>query len=215
MGEINDEHVEWAIVSRLRAMLEEPPKTPYNVTQTFALFSSVLLWTKNRVWVAGNYGVRAQLSDQTDHLAHSVREALQDTQITDDPWNLSLVAPKCGLAGSISISSIKERGINSQFERMTAELFFKWLRNALAHGDGRTIRPIHKQSMRAGKTLLAGFCIEFEEERGAEQVLRLSLFRDDMRRIGSVLADLFCKSLSCNEDYFDLDQATKIEEHTL
>lgn len=58
MGGIADEHVEWAIVNRLKAMLDEPPQTTFSVTQTFALFSSVLLWTKNRAWVAGNHGQR-------------------------------------------------------------------------------------------------------------------------------------------------------------
>lgn len=42
MGGISDEHIEWAVVNRLKAMLDEPPQTPFNVTQTFALFSSIL-----------------------------------------------------------------------------------------------------------------------------------------------------------------------------
>jgi hypothetical protein len=39
MGGIADEHVEWAVVNRLKAMRDEPPKTKFNVTQSFALFS--------------------------------------------------------------------------------------------------------------------------------------------------------------------------------
>jgi hypothetical protein len=53
MGGIADEHVEWAVVNRLKAMLDAPPKTRFNVTQSFALFSAVLLWTKQRAWVGG------------------------------------------------------------------------------------------------------------------------------------------------------------------
>ncbi len=41
MAVIADEHVEWAVVSHLKAMLDEPPKTKLNVTQSFALFSTV------------------------------------------------------------------------------------------------------------------------------------------------------------------------------
>lgn len=74
MGGIADEHVEWAIVNRLKAMLDEPPPTPFHVTQTFALFSSVLLWTKNRAWVAGNLGMRGNWEDNADHRAHDARE---------------------------------------------------------------------------------------------------------------------------------------------
>lgn len=47
-----DEHVEWAIVNRFKAMLDAPPKTKFNVTQSFALFSAILLWTKQRARVA-------------------------------------------------------------------------------------------------------------------------------------------------------------------
>jgi hypothetical protein len=41
MGGIADEHVEWAVVNRPMAMLDEPPKTKFNVTQSLALFSTL------------------------------------------------------------------------------------------------------------------------------------------------------------------------------
>lgn len=213
MGGIADEHVEWAIVNRLKAMLDEPPQTTFNVTQTFALFSSVLLWTKNRAWVAGNHGQRGEWEDQADHRAHNVRESMRDRLITDDPWRLSLVAPQIVLVDRADGREIQDRRINADFEAMTAENFFKWLRDALAHGDGRTIKSIHKQSARNGKTLLAGFQVEFNAERRAAQKLTLDLFHDDMRRIGSVLADLFCSSLSGGDRYFEEEAGTaRIEE---
>lgn len=96
---------------------------------------------------------------------------------------------------------------------MTAEDFFKWLRDALAHGDGRTIRPMHKVSLRTGNTLLAGFRIVFEAERGAARRLTLDLFHADMRLMGGVLADLFCKALSGGDRYFEQEAGTaRIEE---
>jgi hypothetical protein len=94
MGGIADEDVEWAIVNRLKAMLDAPPKTKFNVTQTFALFSSVLLWSKNRSWVAGNRGERQNWEDPADHQAHDAREALRGKMILDEPWRLSRVAPR-------------------------------------------------------------------------------------------------------------------------
>jgi hypothetical protein len=54
MTGVADEHVEWAVVNRLKAMLDAPPPTKFNVTQSFALFSAILLWTKQRVWVGGD-----------------------------------------------------------------------------------------------------------------------------------------------------------------
>jgi hypothetical protein len=99
MGGISDEHVEWAIVNRLKAMLDEPPKTTFNVTQSFALFSSVLLWTKNRAWVAGNRGERGDWDNPADHLAHDVREAMRGKLITEAPWSLTQVTPRIALVG--------------------------------------------------------------------------------------------------------------------
>lgn len=208
MGGISNEQVEWAIVNRLKAMLDEPPQTTFNVTQTFALFSSVLLWTKNRAWVAGNNGQRGQWQDQADHLAHDVREAMRRKLITDDPWRLSRVVPQNVLVDRAEGREVRERRINADFEAMTAENFFKWLRDALAHGDGRTIKPIHKLSVRTGNALLAGFRVEFNAERRSAEILKLDLFHDDMRRIGSVLADLFCQSLSGGDRYFEAEAGT-------
>jgi hypothetical protein len=212
MGGIADQDVEWAIVNRLKAMLDAPPKTKFNVTQAFALFSSVLLWSKNRSWVAGNRGERQDWEDPADHQAHDAREALRGKLILDAPWRLSRAAPRIILVDRTGDSPPQDRAINSDFENMTAESFFKWLRDALAHGDGRTIRPIHKRSVRTGKTLLAGFRIEFAEQKGASRNLQLSLFHDDMRRIGCVLADLFCQALSGSERYVNKDEATRIDE---
>jgi hypothetical protein len=41
MGAIDDRHVEWAVVNRLKKMLDAPPKTSFNVTQSFALFNTI------------------------------------------------------------------------------------------------------------------------------------------------------------------------------
>lgn len=54
MGGISDKLIEWAVVDRLKAMLDEPPKTRFNVTQSFALYSTVLLWIKNRTSEGGD-----------------------------------------------------------------------------------------------------------------------------------------------------------------
>lgn len=213
MGGISDEHVEWAIVNRLKAMLDEPPKTTFNVTQSFALFSSVLLWTKNRAWVAGNRGERGDWGNPADHLAHDVREAMRGKLITEAPWSLALVTPQIALVDDDDGAANRRRPVNGDFQAMTAEDFFKWLRDALAHGDGRTIRPIHKLSPRTGNTLLAGFRIVFEAERGAAHTLTLDLFHADMRRMGGVLADLFCTALSGGDRYFEQEAGTaRIEE---
>jgi hypothetical protein len=89
MTGIADEHVEWAIVNRLKMMLDAPPKTKFNVTQSFALFSAILLWAKQRAWVLDR-----DLLAPLDLAAKSVRTALKDGCIFDDPWLLSKTVPR-------------------------------------------------------------------------------------------------------------------------
>ena len=209
MGEIRDDHVEWEVVRRLKAMLEEPPKTTFNVTQSFALFSSILLWSKNRAWVAGKHRVRGNWANPADHRAHDVREALHEKRITEDPWCLSRQPPEVMLADHAG-----EHAVNADFAEMSAEDFFRSLRDALAHGDGRSIRPIHKLSRRHDTTLLAGFEIKIAGTNGAKEDLVLSLYSADIRRMGIELADRFCQALRGGDHHFEEEAGTdRIKEH--
>lgn len=204
MGGIPDTQVEWAVVNRLRAMLREPPPTEFNVTQSFALFATVLVWTKNRAWVAGRGNPHGGFVRE-DFAAHAARERLRHAIITEEPWSLSTVAPELRLEnGEITPGGV----INTDFVGMTAEAFVNWLRHAIAHGDGRNIRPLHKNSRRTERTWLAGFFVEAPAARGSVRTLRLSLYHQDMVRLGIVLADVFCESLSGGTGYANEDVAT-------
>jgi hypothetical protein len=204
MGGIANEHVEWAVVNRMKTMLDAPPQTNFNVTQAFALFTSIVLWTKNRMWVAGNAIQPKEWQLPADGLAHGARENLRGALIVDDPWKLSTRTPAL-----IDVDAYwTEQAINSDFTEMTAESFFKWVRDALAHGDGRTISPLHKPSKDHSKNWLAGFEIDFEDKKGSEHRLHLTLYLADMLRLGSILADQFCAFLSGGPNYFRDDVAT-------
>lgn len=192
MGGIHEEHVEWAVVNRLKAMLDQPPETDFNVTLGFSLFSTVLLWTKNRMWVQN------PVLPADDHAA-AARFQLGQARIIDPPWNLSQAGPVDHGAGVV----------NDDFVGMSAADFFVWLRNALAHGDGRSIKPLHWHSAATGKEWLGGFRIEFNRTNGSADVLTLHLFKQDMQHLGQQLADLFCKSLAQGDDYHFSDAATK------
>jgi hypothetical protein len=208
MGGILNEHVEWAVVNRLKAMLDVPPKTKFNVTQSFALFSAILLWTKQRAWVGGDLHERPEWFTDADHAARGDREALRKGSIFNPPWSLSKVRPQLRHVESSSRNDLAGELINSDFEGMTTEQFIRWLRDALAHGDGRTIRPIHKLSRSGSKTLLAGFEIVFPAQRRSRENLILALYHGDMIRIGATLADAFCKSLSGGDQYFEREAGT-------
>jgi len=200
MGGISEANVEWAVVSRLKAMLDEPPPTRFNVTQSFALFSTVVMWTKNRAWVGENQlGV-------VDDAARAARKRLRVARICEEPWSLPRIQPQIGLMHPDEHEAGEGAGINTDFAVCTAEDFFQWLRNALAHGDGRNIKPIHKRSRQGPGTLLAGF----EVSSRTPQRRILSLYNDDMRRMGSTLADLFCATLSATDRYHDWDQGSSM-----
>ena len=210
--EISDAHVEWKVVDRLRDMLENPPGTAFAVTQTFALFTTVLLWTKNRTWVAGHFPGNRELTADTDRNAHDARLDWRKQSICATPWSLSRTEPRNRnrRLREITASSVE---INADFEGMTAEAFFKWLRNALAHGDGRFIHPIHAASRSGAGVVLAGFRIAPEPHGREQTALTLSLYRDDMVRIGSKLARQFCDAMNSDAPYLAKECAdAKIEE---
>jgi hypothetical protein len=212
MGGISDDQVEWAVVNRLKAMLDDPPKTKFNVTQSFAIFSSILLWTKQRAWVGGNAAARPAWFTDADHAAQDARDSMRATTIFDPPWSLSKERPEFRSRRDCRPLNAARVPINLDFEGMTAEQFIKWLRDALAHGDGRTIRPLQKPTQRGDDTLLAGFQIACPAERGSARILALSLYHSDMKRIGAALADAFCTALSGGNQYFEQDAATRTIE---
>ena len=212
--EISDKHVEWAVVNRLRDMLENPPRTDFCITQTLALFTTVLLWTKNRAWVGGRFPGNRELSEAPDRKAHDARLDWRAQLICAAPWSLSRTEPAPRLRKRFSDESMPSGGeVNADFADMNAEDFFEWLRNALAHGDGRSIHPLHAKARSGARALLVGFRIAAEPPRGAPPARTLSLYHDDMVRIGATLAGQFCLAMSGGDPYLAQEFATaKIEE---
>ena len=203
MGGISDDQVEWAVIHRLKAMLDDPPKTEFNVTQTFAHFVAVLLWAKNRARIGDR-------NPRIDDPGAQLRGQLDGATIFDDPWLLSREHPAFPNAPANEFRP--EVGpINQDFEGKSAARFLKWLRDALAHGDGRSILPLHKPSVRYDKTLLAGFKVVFNEERGADRCLTLHLYHQDMIRIGKALADEFCRELRGPVEHPEQDAVRVLE----
>jgi hypothetical protein len=195
--EICDKHVEWAVVDRLKKMLDTPPETEFQVTQSFAMFSTVVLWTKQRAWVGGD------IDRPEDHAARGVREALRSASIFEKPWLLSKVRPQLRREDGQNPLDLADGHINCDFEDMNAEQFVKWLRDALAHGDGRRITPLH--SRRSNRAVLSGFTIVSPADRGSTRSLTLSLYHSDMKRIGGILAGAFCTALSGGNKSFEHD----------
>ena len=71
MTQITQDHAEWAVVGRLRLMLEEPPHQTFNVTQTYALFTSIV-WVMQRIRIKSH-----QIVSNDDKIAHNLFKKLE------------------------------------------------------------------------------------------------------------------------------------------
>lgn len=197
MGDIRAEDVEWAVVNRLRAILRRSARAKFNVTQAFGIFTAILLWVKNRAWVKLPLG-NPLAAPGPDLAAAQARAQLNAVNISQEPWCLSLVRP-----------GARDEPINEAVGELSAEEFFKWLRDAIAHGDGRTITPISGRSPTTGRTWLVGFRVEFPKKKGAVERYVVELFKDDLLRLGDQLAHMFCRSLSGEAEFVEIDVATR------
>ncbi|AWL96249.1 hypothetical protein CIT37_32085 [Bradyrhizobium ottawaense] len=189
MTEITKDHVEWAMVGRLRLMLEEPPHQTFNVTQTYALFTSVLCWVMQRVRIKSH-----EVVSKDDKEASSLFKRLEGDSISADPWRLH-VAPtgRIERVGALGVPVPMPRG----FEAHTAARFLINLRDATAHGDARNVEPFNNGSLLVGFTFS---CAEFKNRKIAWDG-SITLLEADLRRIGIQLAKLYCDAIRHSEPH--------------
>jgi hypothetical protein len=179
MTEISRAHAEWAVVDRLRSMLNETPHAQYNVTQSYGLCVAILAWVMQRVRTPENAA-----NSQEDCAAISVKSTLDGQSVEALPWGLQTGGP----AGRLPLCS--------DFRGFTAFNFLRWLRDASCHGDARKVFPENKDGE------LIGF--KFQMKSDSDQKIRSLVLREtDLRRIGSALADMYCKALSGSESFHE------------
>jgi hypothetical protein len=164
-----------------------------NVTQTYALFTSILYWTLQRI--------RTKDETEVDKLATSVLRKLKSQRVEDEPWSIR----------TRSSSNVRALDVDpfTKFAGRSADQFLIDLRNAVAHGDARTVKPFHRRIPGSAEEL-AGFT--YECTTGT-----IILMESDMRRIGIGLADVFCKALRRSDEhrrdgYFERDAAQSLLE---
>lgn len=212
MTAITDDHVEWAVVGRLRLMLEEPPHRTFNVTQTYALFNTILCWVMQRIRINPN-----DAKTRNDRLAADILKKLSNQRILEEPWSIQMAAS--GRIAHIGSHSIHVPA-PLNFTDHTVERFLINLRDATAHGDARNIEPFHVENR--DSRLLAGFtfrCIEIDRRQGRRIAWQgqITLLEDDMRRVGLHLAKTYCDALRHSEAHrhdgrFGSDAAISIRE---
>ena len=170
MSAIEPVHSEWAVVDRLRKMISEPPHEQYNVTQSYGLCVAILAWVLQRIRTP-----EGQVSSQEDRAAVSVKSNLESQSIEALPWGVITTAPEGKIAPA------------ADFKDCNTFEFLKWLRDASCHGDARQIFPVNQ-----GNTLV-GFL--FKATAMGDQERSVTLKEVDLRRIGTALADMYCKAL--------------------
>jgi hypothetical protein len=200
MTEIRREHVEWAVVDRLRQMLIAPPDTVFNVTQTFALFSAILCWTLQHMRIP-----ESGVATAGDQAAVNLRKALERQLIADDPWRINFVE---GVVLGARIPAAPN------FRGHAAMRFLKNLRDATAHGDTRTVEPFHASSRGADRALF-GFSFKCAERDRQGAILwsgEITLLEEDMRRVGAAIAGLYCDAVSGSNAYFQDEARQQVRE---
>jgi len=186
--EIRVEDAEWAVMDRLRQILEGIDKigTEYTVTLSLSLLLSVVAWGRQRLGENNLPGERPE----------NIKKVIL-LPITSPPWSVS----KDDLSGDIEaypqgLWLPKQAAERKPFAEAHAWELVVFLRNSMAHGDHRNITPWIGEPLpvRAERKLL-GF--EICSAPGGGQRVPLTgsirLTEETMVRVGKTLADAFCK----------------------
>lgn len=177
--EIRKEHVEWAVVRRLSKLLDKKHEE-FNVTSTYSYFATILCWVTQRV----------RADDQSE--AQRLFEELEKETVED--WGIHTRAE----VPPLSEAAARGVGPFPEFAGRPASKFLVDLRNAVAHGDARTVEPYHLAVKGRATVELAGFTFYCEEKTRRGKVVwkgSITLLESDMRRFGLRLADRYCEAL--------------------
>jgi len=204
MTEITDEHIEWAVVDRLRQMLTEPSHREFNVTQSYSLFTTVLCWVMQRVRIR-SHEVRPATNPRgrDDRRARALYLNWDNAPANADPWLLPTQSvPRIALVGGHSVAI--PASVN--FEHHSAARALVNLRDAAAHGDARNVIPMNASALGGGTLVGFRFRCEEKENRKTTWSGEMTLLETDMRRIGVALANVYCQALSSKNDSQDGNQ---------
>ncbi|MEX1206399.1 MAG: hypothetical protein WEB85_14235 [Dongiaceae bacterium] len=190
MTEIRKEHVEWAVVDRLRTILERTSQDEFEVTHAFALFSAICGWVRQHL---GAFGSESEWPKGLEKLC---------LPITCREWGL----PGNAAYGAAEIWPFSGAPkVKMDLSACTAWQFLVWIRNAMAHGDARSVQPIHEEVEKcAPNRRLTGFRFE-------SNGCRADLTGRDMRVLGIKFAELFCNGFS-KDELFKADAKNHVSE---
>jgi hypothetical protein len=204
MTEITKEHVEWAVVDRLRQMLERPSEE-FKATETYALFTSALCWVMQHIRIP-----EREAQHDKDRAVRALWEKLRETPVTALPWEVQTPG-----TGPIKREERHAIGVPSPrgFADHNVARFLKNLRDAAAHGDARNVSPFNAHGFLLGFTFS---CSERGGGGGTAWTGEITLLRSDMQRIGTALCRLYCDAVREGsarlDEAFEADAASIQEE---
>lgn len=160
--EITEDQVEWAVIARLRDTLRDSPRHRHEVTLAFAAFSTLVCWVVQRM--------RCKGYSHQDEAAKRFYRRMQETRFTGfgsgDPLPVEGAPPATTVA-----------------EVLIA------IRNGVAHGDGRSVRPLNRSNASPRPPVLTGFVIPWGDAS-------LMLTHSMMVGFGTWIADEFIQDMT-------------------
>lgn len=189
--EILDDEIEYAIVIRFREMLSLPRGLLYNVSHTYALFSSILCWTLQRIRPPRRKP--ASPSDMQQQ-AWKLWDDLGNEEIESHPWSIATADTESMQASVAHFPEFQGKSVASTLVA---------LRNAVAHGDGRIVKPYNERSKVSGRRELLGFTFSCNERDDNRKIIwegKITLLEGDMRRLAEGIADRFLRDVMNIED---------------
>lgn len=197
MTEIQESHVQWATVDRMRQMLHST-RRDFEITQTYTLFTGILCWVLQRVrWEDDDTDLRGKMANLRDELEKmSFKDFVRP--ISRPP--LQEVTLSTSASQSPQFNDFSDL-LESDRASMSALNGLVHLRNAVAHGDHRRVTPMNMDR------LLLGYRIEcvkrHEKKDPGTWAATVCLNRKGMVFIAEALANKFCKAALSETDAGD------------
>ena len=182
MGEIRNQDFEWAAIDRMGRMLRRPHPN-FQTTHTYSSFVSILCWTVQRIRTSPiqpekpNYERVAPDGDDNFEIFDTIQIELNDSSIEDFFGALPNASDR--------LNSLLLRSEDGQ--EISALSFVVALRNSVAHGDGRSVKPVNRPDQLVG----------FEFQLGNPKFFpswscNTQLNRSAMAQIAGRMVDVFC-----------------------
>lgn len=184
MVEIRSEDFEWAAIDRMGKMLESP-HPDFKTTHTYSNFSAILCWTMQRVRTQPVHPETDLDARQPPHddpnfsVFDSIQLEMMSQSIEDFFGSLPRATDRLN-----KLTKTDEGGND-----ITALAFAIALRNAVAHGDGRKVKPVNRPRQ------LVGFEFTLASPRNFPRwACSTQLNRSAMAQIAGKMVDVFCEN---------------------